>query len=117
MKKAITAMAAAVAIFSANAAETPVFPGGQEALDAYITENLKYPPLAMRHGIEGNVNISFMVETDGSISSIKIERMIDPDLEAEAIRLVNNMPAWQPADANGAPVAAPVSIVIPFRLD
>lgn len=100
-----------------SAADVPMFPGGEDALATYITENLKYPPLARDHGIEGNVSLSFIVEADGSISSIKIDRMIDPDLEAEAIRIVKFMPAWEPATPQGTAVAAPAHIVVPFRLD
>lgn len=56
------------------------------------------------------------MKADGTISSIKVTRMIDPDLEAEAIRLVREMPKWIPADNNGAPVDATANVVISFRL-
>lgn len=97
-------------------ADTPSFPGGDEALQAYIKENLKYPRQALDNGIEGNVPLQFIVKADGSITSVKVIRMIDPDLEAEAIRLVKGMPAWVPADINGQPAEATASLVIIFRL-
>ena len=99
------------------AAENPTFPGGDEALNAYIAQNLKYPPTAKENGIEGVVNVSFTVNPDGSIGSIKIVRMVDPDLEQEAIRLVKNMPAWTPADSNGQPVPAQATVAIPFSME
>lgn len=100
------------ATFTLSAAATPTFPGGEAALKAYLDQNLKYPPRAIENGIEGNVPLQFVVKADGSITSVKVTRMIDPDLEAEAIRLVKNMPAWIPADSGDA--TADLTIV--FRL-
>ena len=103
--------------FASSAADVPTFPGGQEALDKYITDNLKYPEAAKENGVEGIVNVGFIVKIDGSIGSIKIIRMVDPDLEQEAIRLVKNMPAWTPADKDGSPVDAPAEVSVPFVLE
>lgn len=104
------------AVFVAKADSAPSYPGGQEALDKYITTNLTYPSAALDNGIEGVVTVAFSVKPDGSIGSIKITRMIDPDLEQEAIRLVKNMPAWIPADKDGAPTEAVVTLPIKFSL-
>lgn len=95
----------------------PAYPGGDEALKQYIAENIKYPAPAKANGIEGIVNVAFTVKSDGSIGSIKIVRMIDPDLEQEAIRLVKNMPAWTPATSDGKPVDATATVEVPFILD
>lgn len=100
-----------------SAAEAPQYPGGEEALQKYLTTNMKYPAAARDNGIEGVVNVSFTVNTDGTIGSIKIERMVDPDLEQEAIRLVKSMPAWQPAEKNGSPVASSASVAVDFSLE
>ena len=62
------------------AATEPAFPGGEEAMNKYISENLQYPALAKENGVEGIVNVAFTVKSDGSIGSIKIVRMIDPTL-------------------------------------
>lgn len=94
----------------------PEYPGGKEALDNYISTNLKYPQTAIDNGIEGVVDVAFLVKTDGSIGAIKIVRMVDPDLESEAIRLVKGMPAWIPADKNGQPVDAQAQVEINFVL-
>lgn len=93
------------------------FPGGKEALEKYISTNMKYPAAAKQNGIEGIVTVAFTVKTDGTIGSIKIVRMIDPDLEQEAIRLVKNMPKWQPAYDNGNPVDSSEEVPIPFLLE
>lgn len=103
--------------FTMSAGDKPTFPGGEEALNEYISENLKYPAAAKANGVEGIVNVGFIVKTDGSIGSIKIVRMVDPDLEQEAIRLVKNMPAWTPADKDGQPVDAPAEVAVPFVLE
>lgn len=118
MKK-IAAIIAALAIggAAAMAATTdPQYPGGKEALDKYITENLKYPEAAQKNGIEGVVNVSFMVLPDGTIGSIKIVRLVDPDLEAEAIRLVKEMPAWTPAKTDGKAVESTATVQVIFSL-
>lgn len=110
-------MLLAIAGFLTAAADSGAsFPGGDKALELYISSNLTYPQEAVDNGIEGVVNVAFTVRPDGSIGSIKIVRMIDPDLEQEAIRLVKNMPAWTPAEKNGVPVEATVTIPIKFTL-
>lgn len=101
---------------SAMAATAPSFPGGEEAMKKYLTDNMKYPEMAKENGVEGIVNVAFTVKADGSIGSIKIVRMIDPDLEQEAIRLVKSMPKWTPADENGTPVDATATVAVPFIL-
>lgn len=117
MKKLILTLLAAIAVaISAYAADTPSFPGGKEALDKFITKNLKYPATSQQMGVEGVVNVQFIVKADGSIGSIKIVRMVDPDLEQEAIRIVKIMPAWIPAEKDGAPVDATATVAIPFIL-
>lgn len=114
MKKKLLALIVGVmAALSAAAASVPQFPGGKEALDNYIATNLKYPERPMNQGIEGIVQVEFTVNTDGSIGSIKIVRLVDPDLEAEAIRLVKSMPAWIPADSGPAKATVDIPFLIP----
>lgn len=113
MKKIIALLMIVFSYIGVNAASTPTYPGGAEALQAYISENLQYPASAKNMGIEGVVAVVFTVNPDGSIGNIKIKRMVDPDLEAEAIRLVKNMPKWTPADDG----AAQAEVEIPFTLE
>lgn len=114
--KMMLAGAALLTAVSAFAADKPEYPGGKTALDQYISENMKYPQSAIDNGIEGVVDVAFIVRTDGSIGTIKIVRMVDPDLESEAIRLVKGMPAWIPAESNGKPVEAPAQVDVNFVL-
>lgn len=116
MKKIFTLLAAICFSLAVYADSTPQYPGGKEALDSYITSNMKYPQTAKDNGIEGAVDVAFTVKADGSIGAIKIIRMLDPDLEAEAIRLVKSMPNWIPADNGGTPVDAQTQIQINFIL-
>ena len=79
----------------------PFFPGGDAALVSWIKANIKYPAKAKEKGVTGSVVVTFIVEIDGSLSDIKIIRNTAPEFkaefEAEAIRLVKAMPAWDPA--------------------
>lgn len=118
MNKIILTLAAALGISAGAWAVTPAsFPGGAAAEKEYIAANLKYPQAAKDNGIEGVVSVQFTVKTDGSIGNIKIKRMVDPDLESEAIRLVKLMPAWTPANDNGTPVESVAETNISFTLE
>lgn len=118
MKKRIISLLAFAGIsLGAMAADTPSFPGGKEALDKFISTNLVYPQTSKSLGVEGVVTLQFIVNTDGSIGTIKVVRMIDPDLEQEAIRIVKKMPAWIPADKDGVPVESTAEVSVPFVLD
>lgn len=113
----MTLFFSAAGLLALHAADTPQFPGGQAALDKYLADNVKYPQAAKDNGVEGIVNVEFVVHTDGTLGTIKIVRMIDPDLEQEAVRVVKNMPAWIPAEKNGSPVEASVQVNVPFVLE
>lgn len=118
MKKFLITLLAVMGIaVGALAADKPQFPGGKAALDKYITENMKYLQAARDNGIEGVVGVVFTVKADGTIGTIKIKRMVDPDLEAESIRLVKGMPKWIPADKDGTPVDAPAEVNVDFSLE
>lgn len=119
MKKIIFGLLMAIfgSLTSYSAVVSPSYPGGEEALDAYIAANLQYPPQAKANGIEGVVGVIFTVNPDGSIGAIKIKRMVDPDLESESIRLVKNMPRWNPATDNGTPVEGQAEVDVSFTLE
>lgn len=118
MKRKFFAAFAALAMTSPMMAEvtSPSFPGGEDAMKEFIAAKMTYPVTARENGIEGVVNVGFVVKTDGSIGSIKIIRMVDPDLEQESIRIIKLMPAWLPATDNGKPVDASTQVEIPFIL-
>lgn len=101
-------------VFVMRAQGKASYPGGAEALQTYLTTNLQYPPEAKANGIEGVVSVLFVVKPDGTIGNIKIKRMVDPDLESEAIRLVKGMPKWTPASDGSE---SQEEVEIPFTLE
>lgn len=94
----------------------PEFPGGGDALKNYFQSNMLYPQLAKDKGIEGRVNISFVVEKDGSISNIKILRDIGGGCGEEAVRIAKSMPKWKPGKLRGKVVRSQVNTSVKFSL-
>lgn len=97
--------------------EPPSFPGGQAAMKTYLARNIKYPPTAMKNKIEGRVILQFVVRADGSISDTHVMRSISPELDAEAVRVIANMPKWNPGKQDGKPVNVKFTIPVSFKLD
>lgn len=93
----------------------PTFPGGNEALLDYINKNRKYPSDAYERGIEGRVTCSFVVNSDGNISHIKVIRGCHKSLNMEAMRLLSEMPCWHPGRHLSQCVPVRVVHSIPFR--
>ena len=96
--------------------EQAEFPGGMEAMYAYIGKNLKYPEAAKEKGIEGRVFVSFIIEKDGSISNILIKRAIGGGCEEAAVEMIKNMPKWKPGKQRGKPVRFQFVLPIKFEL-
>ena len=94
----------------------PSFPGGQEALMSYLSNNTEYPIEAQKRGVEGRVVVSFVIEEDGSISQAKVVRSVDSLLDHEAQRVVKSMPKWKPGKQNGKYVRVKYTVPIVFRL-
>ena len=92
----------------------PEFPGGMESLNKYITDNLKYPQLALENNIQGKVYISFFVEKDGSVSNVRVLRDIGGGCGKEAKRVVMSMPKWKPGTRSGRPVRTQFNLPINF---
>ena len=99
------------------AEEEAMFPGGMEAMMKYLQENIKYPEQAKNNGVQGRVIVQFVVNKDGSISNDTVVRSVDPLLDAEAIRVVRNMPNWTPGKQKGEAVRVRFTLPVTFRLD
>jgi TonB family protein len=95
----------------------PAYPGGMEALKAYVSENLKYPEEAMEQKIVGKVFVSFIVTDEGMVSNAKIERGVIEILDNEALRVVNSLPKWTPGIKDGENVNVQFTFPITFKLD
>jgi len=93
------------------------FPGGFEALINYLNDNVLYPNGALKDAIEGKVIASFDVNKDGSISDIAIVRSLHPLLDEEAIRVLIDMPNWNPAIKDGKPIKMKVIWPVNFSLN
>lgn len=94
----------------------PKFPGGEEAMQKYIYDNLKYPVVAQESGVQGRVTLRFVVTKDGSISDVQVVRGIDPSCDREALRVVKSMPRWLPGQQNGKNVPVYFTLPIVFKL-
>ncbi len=94
----------------------PEFPGGSEARMVYIKQNMNYPEEAISRLEEGPVYIQFIVERDGSLSEIEILRGTSPLLDAEAMRLTEQMPLWEPGNIDGLSLRVRFSMPIEFSL-
>lgn len=92
------------------------FNGGMLAMQKWISENIEYPKEALVMNEQGRVYLGFIIETNGEISTIEIVRGVSESLDEEAIRVVESMPAWIPAEASGKRVRTRVRLPINFTL-
>ena len=96
--------------------EMPSFPGGLEELYKWIGSNVQYPAIAIDICIQGTVIVAFIVEPDGSVSNAKLVRSVDPCIDQEALRLVGQMPKWNPGKRAGVPVRVRYCLPIKFKV-
>lgn len=96
--------------------QMPEYPGGMQALFEYLSQNLKYPEDAKQQKVEGRVIAIFVVETDGSISNVEVVKPVFPSLDAEAVRVLSDMPKWKPGMQSGKVVRVKYTVPINFSL-
>lgn len=94
----------------------PEFPGGEQALLDYIGSNVQYPKKARKKNIQGTVYISFIVEMDGKVTTVRVLRGIGGGCDKEAVRVVSSMPDWKPGYQDGEPVRVQFNLPIRFIL-
>ncbi|PWL27292.1 MAG: hypothetical protein DCO96_11125 [Fluviicola sp. XM-24bin1] len=92
------------------------FPGGQAELTRFIVNNIEYPEVSIDMEEQGRVYLSFVVEKDGSITGVKVERGVSKDLDREAKRIVRAMPKWEAGEVKGKKVRTRCSLPIVFTL-
>jgi TonB family protein len=97
--------------------EMPVYPGGDEARAKFIGSNIKYPQAAKEKGVQGKVFVSFVIETDGSVSEVKTQQGIGSGCDEEAMRVVKMMPKWTPGKQAGKTVRVAFTMPIKFALE
>ncbi len=95
-----------------NVEQMPLFPGGDAELLKYLAANTRYPQQAKENGIQGRVLVRFCVNEYGGVDRISILKGVDPDLDAEAVRVVSTLPAFIPGRQGG--VAVPTWYMVPL---
>jgi len=96
--------------------EMPMYPGGEMAMMELLRDNVQYPAEAKAKGIQGRVVVQFVIDKDGSVTDAEVVRSVDPQLDAEALRVVGMMPKWTPAKQKGKPVRVRFTLPIQYRL-
>lgn len=96
--------------------EMPEFPGGNEALQKYLAQSVRYPVIAQENGIQGRVYIQFVINQNGEVTNATILRGVDPSLDREALRVVEAMPKWKPGKQRNRPVRVSYTVPINFVL-
>ncbi|PJJ59253.1 energy transducer TonB [Hymenobacter chitinivorans] len=97
----------------------PEFPGGQPRLLALIRDSLRYPPQALRDGLQGKVIMAFTVDATGAFTNLTVKQGLRADLDAEALRLLRQLAPirWQPGTQNGRPVAVQYTVPVTFSIN
>jgi TonB family protein len=111
-----------IILFACNASKDmveiqPSPAGGMQGWSNYLSENLRYPTDARRKGIEGKVMVSFVVNTDGTVSDIEILQGIGGGCDEEAIRIVKESPKWEPGIVRGKAVRTRMRLPLNFKLE
>lgn len=94
----------------------PSYPGDMEAFYKFLAQQMHYPKEALENGIEGRVVVSFVVEEDGRLTHFEAVSSPSPLLSNEAIRVLRQMPRWNPAKRMGRNVRCQYNIPVMFRL-
>lgn len=94
--------------------EVPVFPLGD--VSKWIAKSIRYPQIAAENGVQGRVHMQFVIERDGSVTGIVVNRGVDASLDKEAIRVIKSMPKWKPGKQRGKPVRCSFRLPINFQL-
>jgi protein TonB len=100
----------------AEAETMPQFKEGYTALIRFIYSTMEYPPAALKQRIEGKVWCSFIINKDGSVSDVRLERGVYSLLNEEALRVLQIMPDWEPGTMGGKPVKVKVYLPLVFKL-
>ena len=97
--------------------QMPAYPGSPSALYEFLSKSIQYPEEAEKAGKQGRVIATFVVEKDGSITNARVVKALDPLLDAEALRVINAMPKWNPGMQNGVAVRCKYTVPVTFHLD
>lgn len=96
--------------------DMPQFPGGLQEFSKWLTRNLKYPKQLEAAKVEGRVIAEFMINTDGSVTDVKIVNSLHPLCDNEVLRVLRLMPRWTPGIENDHPCRTKVCVPVIFKL-
>ena len=100
--------------------QKPTFLGSSDIrkfMEQWVYQYLKYPASAVRDGIQGRVQVEFIIDKDGKVTDVKIAKGGSEELDAEAIRVLSASPKWKPGKVNGENVRCSMTIPVEFRLE
>jgi len=95
----------------------PVYPGGIANFYKYLGGEIKYPVVAVKNKTEGKVFLSFIVEKDGKLTDVAVTRGLSKETDAEAKRVIERSPKWEPGSSNGNAVRVRYNINVNFNLN
>ncbi len=96
--------------------QMPSFPGGDQALLKYLSDNIRYPAIDQENGVQGVVICQFVVSRDGSVRDVTVVRTLSPTCDREAVRVLTSMPKWIPGKQNGKAVNVKYTVPVRYRL-
>lgn len=94
----------------------PTYPGGEKAFRKYLEDNLRVPDQAMEAGVSGRPVVSFLIDKDGTVTDVKVERKVGYGMDEAAIRIIKGSKRWNPGMQNGKPVKVRYMIPISFSV-
>ena len=98
----------------------PIYPGDSNTdhtkMMKFISDNIEFPEMDKEQGNQGKVYVEFVVETDGSLTNVRVLRGVSETLDREAVRVIKLMPKWIPGQQNGKTVRCRTRLPITFRL-
>jgi periplasmic protein TonB len=94
----------------------PEFPGGNIGLSRYISNNIKYPPVARLIGIDGRVIVTFAVDTNGKVVDVNPTKCVGAGCEAEAVSLLQQSPLWKPGQLDGKLIKVQYTVPLAFKM-
>lgn len=89
----------------------------RQFLEKWVYQYLKYPEKALKDGVQGRVTVDFIIDKDGKVTDARVTKGVSPELDEEALKVVNASPKWKPGKVNGNRVRTLVSVPIEFRLE
>ena len=96
--------------------EMPAYPGGEQAMIKYISDNLKFPDSARTKKIEGKVLVSYTIDEYGQVTDVYVVKGIGGGCDEEAMRVIKSMPKWKPGNQGGEGIRVQYTIPINFQL-